>query len=455
MDSNVNGEVLEKVNSEPLRRIRIASALMRSWTTNDSLQHWRAIHRDGTPVEPAIAAPLQRYLREGQQLPAWADAQLIAEAEGDFFEIGPLSCLLLFCASLPECYVLPDLADVLHSTGQLEAHADYRVRSTASMIFPVMMKGGLTSPEGSGIAQILKVRLIHAMVRNLILRQSPTQALQWLQQESTGPQHGIVPTLHALREEANTYGRENATPEQRSLAMFYALIAHGWHLKQEGLPCNQMQLTYTLLTFHYVYLRSLHRLAIPFQPRAEQAYLHTWNVVGHILGIDTAHMPRNMAEAEALFKQMQAFGRAQPPGRQANGEPAPDPRPKLGQSLMAVMETYLPWKVVKPFPVLLTRELCGPDTARNIGIDGPVPIVSRFIYGVVMESVRAIDALGRVFNRDFCLTRVITDAIGYRAVTQFLLQQTRRLRLPDHLASQVQQMSDHWAGKGRMRRWVK
>jgi hypothetical protein len=215
MEHGTDGVDLERVNAEPLRRIRMASSLMRSWTTNASLHDWRAVHRNGTPVDPQVAAPLERFAREAQLLPDWADAQLIAEAEGDFFEIGPLSCLLLFCASLPECYVLPDLADVLHATGQLDAHADYRVRSTASMIFPVMMKGGLTSPQGSGIAQVMKVRLIHATVRNLILRQSPQQALARLQQASNDAQHGVITPLHTLKQEANAHGREDAPPERK------------------------------------------------------------------------------------------------------------------------------------------------------------------------------------------------------------------------------------------------
>jgi hypothetical protein len=76
-------------------------------------------------------------------------------------EYGALSVTMLFCSSLPECYVIPDLAAVLHATGQLETHTDYRIRATGAMIFPVMMAGGLTAPDGGGIAQILKVRLIH------------------------------------------------------------------------------------------------------------------------------------------------------------------------------------------------------------------------------------------------------------------------------------------------------
>jgi hypothetical protein len=43
---------------------------------------------------------------------------------------------MLFCASLPECYVVPDLAAVLHATGQLEERAEHRIRTTGAMIFP-------------------------------------------------------------------------------------------------------------------------------------------------------------------------------------------------------------------------------------------------------------------------------------------------------------------------------
>ncbi|HAV36684.1 MAG TPA: DUF2236 domain-containing protein, partial [Massilia sp.] len=88
-----------------------------------------------------------------------------------------LSCTLLFCASLPECYVPVDLASVLHSAGQLERHTDYRVRATAAMIFPVMLRGGLTAPDGGGVAQVLKVRLIHATIRHLIMRGHPAAAV--------------------------------------------------------------------------------------------------------------------------------------------------------------------------------------------------------------------------------------------------------------------------------------
>ena len=86
------------------------------------------------------------------------------------------STTLLFCASLPECYVLPHLSEVLHVAGQLEEHTEYRIRQTAAMVFPVMMKGGLTTAGGGGVAQVLKVRLIHATIRHLILHGAPQEA---------------------------------------------------------------------------------------------------------------------------------------------------------------------------------------------------------------------------------------------------------------------------------------
>ncbi|HPV24704.1 MAG TPA: DUF2236 domain-containing protein, partial [Casimicrobium sp.] len=150
--------------AERVARVGAANRLIAQWTSNGVLANWPGPDVQG---DPDMLAAMQRYVAEARALPAWADAAQVAHAETLFMDYGPLSCTLLFCASLPECYYLPDLAEVLHITGQLENNTDYRVRLTAAMVFPVMMKGGLTTPEGGGIAQVLKVRLIHAMVRNL------------------------------------------------------------------------------------------------------------------------------------------------------------------------------------------------------------------------------------------------------------------------------------------------
>ena len=150
--------------------------LFGQWADNATLVGWTA---QGEGVDAAMADALNYYVQTAQVLPDWADARKIERAEKLFMEHGALSCILLFCASLPECYVIPDLSSVLHTSGQLEQNAEYRIRSTAAMIFPVMMHGGLSHP-GAGVAQVLKVRLIHATIRNLILHGSPQSAVAQL-----------------------------------------------------------------------------------------------------------------------------------------------------------------------------------------------------------------------------------------------------------------------------------
>ena len=142
------------------------------WSDNRSLVDW-----NGGGVAPQVAAPLATCVEAARQLPDWVDAAKIARAEAIFMDYGALSVTLLFCSSLPECYIVPDLATVLNTTGQLATRADHRVRATGAMVFPVMMKGGLTDASGGGIAQIFKVRLIHATIRHLILRGSPAEAI--------------------------------------------------------------------------------------------------------------------------------------------------------------------------------------------------------------------------------------------------------------------------------------
>lgn len=336
-------------------------------------------------------------------------------------DMSMLSCTLLFCASLPECYVLPDLSAVLHAAGQLEQHTDYRIRSTAAMIFPVMLRGGLGSPQGGGVAQALKVRLIHATIRHLILRGAPPTA------DAAGPM--ALPPL---------------PPAGGGMA--HTLYAHGWDSARDGLPCNQEQLAYTLLTFHYVFLRGLRRLGLGLPRADEEAYLHAWNVLGHLLGIERGLMAWTMEEAETRFADLQARGRLQ--ARQ------PDPRPPLAAALMRAMEDQIPLRLLKPFPTLLTRRLCGRDAKDELGLDGRVSLLSRLLFRAGFGLVRAFDTVVRLFVPGFSITRMLTRAAGYRLVTRFLMDQTRPLRLPDALLGQVDDALGTWRRDSAAPDWL-
>ena len=412
------------------------------WSDNRSITAWKA----SADLVPEIGVPLEGYLNAGRHLPDWADHGKLERAEALFMEYGALSVTMLFCSSLPECYVIPDLAAVLHVTGQLEKHTDYRIRATGAMIFPVMMRGGLTDPAGGGVAQILKVRLIHATIRNLILRGSPEAAISTLgvsQNHQSGAgvagvsyarEAGIVPPLSGL-----------AAPDN----MHQALFAHGWKTGAEGLPCNQEELAYTLLTFSYVFLRSMRKLGLPLSRADEEAYLHSWNVAGHILGIERELMANTMVEADALFSGMQARGRDD-----WRSKPGPsDPRPKLGVALMQSMANVIPLRALQSFPTLLTRHLCGRTTSHDLGLDGPMSWLSQLLFAGSMRFVRVIDWLVRLAFPEFSIARFITRVLGYHLITKLLLDQTRPLKLPQHLLSRVGNTMDQWSDDPKAPGW--
>ena len=333
--------------------------------------------------------------------------------------------------------MIPDLAAVLHTTGKLEKHTDYRIRATGAMIFPVMMAGGLTKPDGGGIAQILKVRLIHATIRNLILRATPEAAVASLgvaENNQYSSDLGIVPPL----------------PGTAGDNMHQTLFAHGWKTGEEGLPCNQEELAYTLLTFSYVFLRSMRKLGLALPRADEEAYLHAWNVTGHVLGISRELMVDTMEEAEAMFTCMQSRGRADRKRRPENF----DPRPALGNALMQSMEEVIPLRVVKPFPMLLTRYLCGSATATDLGLNGPLHWLSRFLFAAFMLLTRAIDGLVRLVFPEFSIARLITRVLGYHVMTKLLMDQTRPLKLPQHLRDRVDLMLGRWSEDPKAPQWV-
>jgi len=413
-----------------MKRVDDLNTVIRTWQDNADVAAWH-----GDAGQPELGEPLRRYLSVAHSLPPWAERDRIERAEKMFTDYGALSVTILFCASLPECYVVRDLAAVLHATGQLEDRAEHRIRTTGAMIFPVMMAGGLTRPEGSGIAQVLKVRLIHATVRNLILRGSPVAAVAALRSGNKSTDAAVIPALGAI---------------QPGDSMQRALHVHGWDLERCALPNNQEELAYTLLTFSYVFLRSMRRLGIAFTPTQEEDYLHAWNVAGHFLGVRRELMVDTMGEAAELFARMQARGRADWAMRPLEA----DPRPALGGALMDAMESVIPDGPFKSFPVLLTRRLLEPASVRELALDGRVSWLSRTAFAALMITARGIDAVVRLAFPHFSISRLITRAIGYRLTCALLMSQTRELSVPGRLRPGIRSLIASWGNDSGAPRWM-
>ncbi|HLP40850.1 MAG TPA: oxygenase MpaB family protein, partial [Fibrobacteria bacterium] len=68
-----------------------------------------------------------------------------------------------------------------------------------------------------------------------------------------------------------------------------------------GIPINQEELGGTLLAFSSVTLDGLASLGLKAPAAEQDAYLHFWKVVGHVLGLDPRLLVRDMGEARKAW----------------------------------------------------------------------------------------------------------------------------------------------------------
>lgn len=304
---------------------------------------------DGQP-SPQLPQVVREYLSATNALPSWADRAKVRTGEQLFILYGISSILVLSCASLPECYVMRKGVRVLTGTGYLTTDSKRRVVETAQLIMDAMSPGGLmpASGVGKGILSAQKVRLMHATIRYMLL-------------------NGRTP----LKWDADAWGK----------------------------PVCQEDLAYTLMTFSYVGVRSMKILGIPLTREQEDAYIHCWNVIGHIMGILPGLLPANMDEAKILFDAIKA--------RQTG----PNDDGKLLMSglvdglLVPTMSKILPIGG-RNIPPIMIRKLIGNETADDLGV-ASLNRAAR-IEGALVTGLWKRGARRRYFLYQFWLTRTFT-----------------------------------------------
>jgi hypothetical protein len=331
---------------------------------------------------PAANLPddVRQYFETSGALPDWADPARVRLAEEFFLLYGLSSSTLLACASLPECYVMKYGTEVLAFTRFLEMDPGRRVRETAQMVMDVMSPGGLVSPDarpGRGVQTTQKVRLMHAIIRQMVLRDQ----------------------------------EQHPWPSASDAEAF-------------GYPINQEDLVYTLMTFSHVAVRGFQTLGVPMTDAQKDAYIHCWNLIGHLMGIRDDLLPATHADAAELFTAIRH--------RQAGASEA-------GQALMAallgLLDAPLP-RALRGMPAALTRDLVGYETAEMLGVAAP-PLRERLWFELMLMLWRGGVALAsRLYGNR-----------AYRFSSE-LLHRTIMLRigrLPEHGSFEIPpEFADHW-----------
>ena len=303
------------------------------------------MHNDGLPPDQLPVA-LCRYFADTDGLPAWADPVQIRQGEAFFGRYGLQIVMILSCYSLPFAYAMRKGVQVLHQTARLHTHPRRRIVETAQMIIDVMQPNGLMK-GGYGVRSVQKVRLIHAAVR-------------------------------------------------------YLLIKRGWDMRL-GVPLNQEDLAGTLLTFSNVVLDGLHRLGITIKPAEAQAYVHTWNVVGHIMGVRRDLMAHDAADARAFGEIIVS----------RHFEPSPE-----GQDMLAALVVFLreatPGRVFNGFPATLIRYFMDDDKADLLAI--PPSDWTK----VIIRALRLLNAVDHAAGSKVPVLGRVTTAVGHQVLRGLL-----------------------------------
>ena len=312
---------------------------------------FRKLIRTSDPIPTGLPPEVAQYFEDTAALPAWADPKLIRKGELLFGEHGPMIVLILFCRCLPFGYACHRVAKVMAATGRLQekppgtdrlAMLNRRILETAQFILNVMQPGGLAD-RGMGVRTTQKIRLIHASIR-------------------------------------------------------YFLEEQGWDSKKFGAPLNQEYLAGVILTFSLVTIDGLKTVGVNLTNDEKLAYLHAWNVVGHIIGVDEGLIAHTVADAEELFWTI--FDRQKGPSQDGTD---------LTHSLINYMNSKFPVDFLNAIPPFMITRLCGKKIAEMLQVDTHGNIFLR----LMLVAMRFVGELTEKLDQESRLFRNVTSFLSH------------------------------------------
>lgn len=263
------------------------------WAMNTLMQGCRV---NAQPLPDKLPAVAREFFEAHSSLPSSFQKSRVVAAQRWAKQHLLHITAALFHASLPSAYAAERGATVLLATGRMATDIDRRVNVTARFVVDVLSPGSF-EPNGMGIRSIQQVRLVHAAVR------------YWLRDRKPWPDEE---------------------------------------------PLNQEDLLGTLFTFSVVVIRAVRRLGVTVSSSEAEDFYQLWRVVGELLGVEEALMPRDFAGAEALSDRI-----AQ---RQFRSSAA-------GQQLMSALLARINQHVLIPsMTTYLVRRLSGDRVAELLGL---------------------------------------------------------------------------------------
>ncbi len=326
ISSFFSDELLQQMRqqADPIADATIA-ALLTSSSQAGKFSWWDKISTNEAPLPDDLPMPVQAYFAETESMPPWTDYRRIRRGQQFFLTHAQSILSVLGCLSLPYCYAAADGVQVLWLSQRIRQNTRQRLAETGHFILDVLSPGAFEA-HGKGIRSIQKVRLIHALSRH------------------------------------------------------YAQLSPKWN-SDWGVPVNQEDMIGTNLAFSYILLRGLEKSGTIWQKEEAEDFLHTWNVIGFMLGIDIQLLPQTLQEAYWLDKKIKNrhFRRSE-----AGVE--------LCRSLINCLYETNQTQVTKPFLTSYVRYLLGDEVADVL--DLPPASESKLLIPLV----KSVSLLANLLN---------------------------------------------------------
>nr|BFE59272.1 oxygenase MpaB family protein [Dactylosporangium thailandense] len=213
---------------------------------NALLRTWT---KNGQALPAGLPADLRDFMERARRLPAWADQGKLATAVQFNQKRGLYLGVLYGLASGMMSTVIPKEARaVYYSKGG--ADMKDRISKTAKLGYDIGAVNAF-QPDGEMIVTAVKTRLVHAAVRHL-LPQSP----DWAQ------------------------------------------------VADEDIPISQRDMMVTWHSLPTTVMQKLNAWQVPIPAAESTAFLHSWQVGAHMLGIRDEYIPATWSEANAQAQQV-------------------------------------------------------------------------------------------------------------------------------------------------------
>jgi hypothetical protein len=288
-----------------------------------------AAFSDAASALPELAA----LVASARTVPPWLDEARLLRAHQVFLRAGLLGGIALGLCSLVHGYAAPAGNKPLAFSGRLKERADRRLAETGKFVTAVTAPWGLR-PGALGWRSVLRVRLMHAQVRRLLLRS----------------------------------GR--------------------WSFDDWSLPINQHDMLATILLFSCVFIDGIRKLGVHVTVQEADDYQHLFRYVGELIGVEPALLPTTHAEAMRLAEVI----------RLTQGEPDEDSRELVRALLEGPLRAAKTAEELKRAErqVAVARGLCrgliGDELADALGLPRDR---SRHVVTGIRVTLHGLEALRR------------------------------------------------------------